>query len=67
MSDYKVVGEVLVPIEPPAPVRPATNALVVEPESDSEVEIADGQATLFAPDADTGAYVVRLRPSTRPN
>jgi hypothetical protein len=63
VSDYKVVGEVLVPIDPPAPVRPAANALVVEPEPDSEVELADGHATLSAPDSDTGAYVVHLRPS----
>ena len=59
------MGEVLVPIEPAAPPRPAPKALVVEPEPDSEVELADGQATLLAPDSDNGAYVVRLRRSGR--
>jgi len=58
----KVIGEVLVPIEPPAPLRPTPKALV-EPEWDAEVEVADGKATLSAPDSDTGAYVVHLHPS----
>jgi hypothetical protein len=65
VSDYKVIGEVLVPIEPPGPARPAPKELVVEPESESEVEIADGQATLSAPDSGSGAFVVHVRHNDR--
>lgn len=63
MRNHKVIGEILVPIEPAGPVRPAPNALVVEPESDAEVEVGDGQGTLSAPDSESSGYVVRVRRS----
>jgi hypothetical protein len=62
VADNKIIGEILIPIEPPGPARPAPKELVVEPESDADVEIAEGRATLSAPAAETGTYVVHVRP-----
>jgi hypothetical protein len=65
VRNNKVIGEIVVPIDPPAQVRPTPNALVVEPESDEEVEVGHGHATLSAPDPASGEFVVRIHPDSR--
>ncbi len=61
MGYYKIIGDVVLPIESPDPA-PTPNSLGVDPDGLDDVGVGDGRASLSGPKNAGGEFVVHLPP-----